>query len=69
MHVNSTKELIIKIANLTMFTFCYEVVLRDFWTVKLPGVWKICYIPSDHRSGHILVKIKAQTVGDNIWVR
>jgi hypothetical protein len=35
-----------------MCTFCYEVVLRDFWKVKVPGVWKVGHIPSDHRSGH-----------------
>jgi hypothetical protein len=52
MHVNRTKELIKKIANLTMFTFCYKFVLRDFWKVKLPGIWIIYHIPSDHRSGH-----------------
>jgi hypothetical protein len=31
---------------------CYKVGLRDFWKVKLPGVWKIGHIPSDYRSGH-----------------
>jgi len=35
-----------------MCTFCYKVVLRVFWKVKLPGVWKIGQIPSEYRSGH-----------------
>jgi hypothetical protein len=51
MHTHTTKELIKKIANLTMCTFSYKVVLNDFWKVKLPGVWKIGQIPSDYGSG------------------
>jgi hypothetical protein len=35
-----------------MYTFSYKVVIRDFWKVKLPGVWKIGHIPSNYRSGH-----------------
>jgi hypothetical protein len=38
--------------NMDMCTFCYEVVLRDFLKVKVPEVWKVGHIPSDHRSGH-----------------
>jgi hypothetical protein len=52
MHAHRTKELIKKIANLTTCTFSYKVVLRDFWKVKLPGVWKIGHIPSNYRYGH-----------------
>jgi hypothetical protein len=69
MHVNRTKELIKKIANLTKCTFCYKVVVRNFWKVKVPGVWKIGHIPSDHISGYkenALVMIKVQTVGESM---
>jgi hypothetical protein len=52
MLVRRTKGLIKKIANLTMCTFHFEVVFRDFCKVKLSDIWKIGHITSDYRSGH-----------------